>query len=192
MSGQESFVTTIAALLSDGWSKAAIRRSMRLFKCERNTDVEEFAHRRALSNELNGSTRTYLVLDGSAYEEDELVIMAFVSVALTATDYSGIAPEARREILGNVPGIWVNNSFPGYLIAELARDDEYDNEDVPGDMLMMHAESCIREAMELVGGGLVYLDCKGELVGYYNDFGYEEIYLDDRTGLHKMMKRLEA
>lgn len=38
----------------------------------------------------------------------------------------------------------------------------------------------------------MYLDCKDEMVSYYNNFGYEEIYRDEWTGLHKMMKRLEA
>ena len=192
MNVSQPTVTTIAALLEDGWSKAAIRKAMKAFECERSEDVEQFAHRRAVSNELNGSTRTYLVLDGDAYKDDRLDVVAFVSVALTATDYSDVSPEDRRSILGNVPGIWVNNSFPGYLIAELARSDRHERDEVPGSLLVELAESMIRDAMRLVAGGLVYLDCKDELVDYYSGFDYEEIYIDARTGLHKMMKRLEA
>ena len=192
MKGKNLVVTPIAALLRDGWSKAAIRRAMRSFRCERNEDVEEFAHRRAVSNELNGSTKTYLVLDGDEFDNERLVVIAFVSIALTSTDYSEVSLEERRSILGSVPGIWVANSFPGYLIAELARCDEVDKDAINGAMLIRVAEGQIKEAMELVGGGLVYLDCKDEMVAYYGQFGYEEIYLDERTALHKLMKRLEV
>ena len=183
---------SIDALLKQEWSKASIRKAMKEFRCERNQDVEEFAHRRAVGNETNGSTRTYLTLDDELFDRDMLRVAGFVSVALTSTDYSGVSLEERRSILGNVPGIWVASSFPGYLIAELARDDRYGSDQVNGELLINFAEARIRDAMTLVAGGLVYLDCKDEMVGYYNGFGYEEIYLDERTGLHKMMKRLEA
>lgn len=103
---------SIDALLKQEWSKASIRKAMKDFKCKRNDDVEEFAKRRAVGNEVNGSTRTYLALDDEAFDDDRLVVAAFVSIALTSTDYSTVPEEVRRTILGNVPGVKRYRHFP--------------------------------------------------------------------------------
>lgn len=42
--------------------------------------------------------------------------------------------------------------------------------------------------MKSVGGKIIYLDCKDGLVSYYEKQGYSELFVDAKTGLHKMLK----
>ena len=92
--------------------------------------------------------------------------------------------------MGRVPGVQSSNFFPGYLVAQLARDDRYTHEDFDASVLLPLAEDMIHGAISVVGGRFAYIDCRDELVGYYERQDYESLYYDEDRELHKLIKPL--
>lgn len=181
-------LVSIGDLLASGASKSSVKRALWAFQCARNDDVVSFLRKHAVNNELNGASRTYLALDFEAMTQGRIVIVAFFTLAIAVTDYTGISAERRLEIMGHVPGIESNSYFPGYLLAQLARDDRYTRDDFNCLDLVALAEEYISEAIGYVGGRVIYLDCKKPLVSYYERQGYEVLCYDSERGLHKMLK----
>lgn len=188
MSQVEIILKPLRELLSSGVSKTSIRTALKKFVCSRDRDVEFFLGTHAIQNEYSGASRTYLALEEKSFHEGKLNIVAFVTLAVTDTDYSRISDEDRRTILGSVPRLKTNDFFPGYLLAQLARADAYSHEDFDCSALLVFAEDLIESASKVVGGHIAYLDCKRGLVGYYAAQGYSVLYFDESTELYKMMK----
>lgn len=183
-------VKPLGELLAEGFSKSSLRRTFSHFTCRRDEDVSYFLKAHALQNEETGASRTYLVLDSDALDASKLTLVAFFTLAITVTDYSKVSHERRKNLLGSVPGVNTSCYFPGYLVAQLARDDRYTHEDFDASRLLPLAEDLMRSSVRTVGGRLAYIDCKDELVDYYGRQSYEELYYDDSKGLHKLVKSL--
>ena len=184
-------IVSLGELLAKGVSKSSIRRAFSRFSCERDADVGFFLKAHAIQNELTGASRTYLAIDSGAFEnEQRLEVVAFLTIAITVTDYTSIAVDDRLEIMGRVPGVETANFFPGYLVAQLARDDRYTHDDFDASELLPFAEDLMREAVGVVGGRFAYLDCRPELLGYYSLQDYAPLYYDEDKGLRKLIKSL--
>ncbi|MBR3328392.1 MAG: hypothetical protein IKG22_13815 [Atopobiaceae bacterium] len=183
-------IVALAELLDGGFSKQAIRRAFSRFSCERDPDVSLFLKAHAIQNEATGASRTYLALSSDALDEDRLEVLAFVTVAVSVTDYTGIDLGRRLQIMGRVPGVESANFFPGYLVAQLARDDCYTHDDFDASRLLPFAGDVIAGAIAVVGGRFAYIDCRDELVGYYKRQDYEPLYYDEGRDLHKLVKPL--
>lgn len=188
---QRKELIPLRLLLNEGkFSKKAIERALNAFQCERDSDIHVFLKQRALPNETAGATRTYLIVDYDAYEQDILSIVAFFALAIVSTDFSSVSDEDRKSILGKVPGLRTNSHFPGYLISHFARDDRYSNEQIPGRDIMEVIEDIVIDASAAVGGSTMYLDCRDCMISYYSQYGYIELYRDDETELNKMVKKV--
>ena len=80
--------------------------------------------------------------------------------------------------------------YSSYLIAHLAKDDSVKEKMI--DILLDHAFALIYEAQEIVGGRLVYLDCKNEpkIIKLYEENGFEYFNTSESTGLKQYYKIL--
>lgn len=183
-------IKPLGGMLAEGFSKSSLRKAFSRFSCKRDPDVSFFLKAHAIQNEGTGASRTYLVLSSDALDEYRLEIVAFLTIAITVTDYTDIDMKRRLQVMGRVPGVEVANFFPGYLVAQLARDDRYTHEDFDASGLLQFAEDRMLDAATAVGGRFSYVDCRDELVGYYEGQDYERLYFDEARGLHKMIKPL--
>ena len=96
----------------------------------------------------------------------------------------------KAAVLGKVPGVATRSAFPGYLIAQLARSDEFSHDDFDASMLLPFAENQFCECIRRIGGSIEYVDCREELLGYYEQQGFSELYFDEKTQLFKLFKDL--
>lgn len=189
-------VALLDLIQGDQFSNSEIKRKLAEFRCSGDSDVETYLRRFAYTNEKSGVSRTYLALDYDRYTGDHLLppIVAYFTLSMTSTDYSGVDQEIKEELLGFVPKDVRRDHFSGYLLAQIGRSDDYDHEKLNGADLLVEAEIKIADAMRLVGGRVVYLDCKNSnsLISLYKKNGYAVLYEADE-GDHpvKMAKALE-
>ncbi|MCI8425048.1 MAG: hypothetical protein HFJ72_05230 [Adlercreutzia sp.] len=180
-------------LLRGGVSSQLLQEKLNGFRCERDTDVARFLQLYAIDNERLGASRSYLIADREALDSDgTLRLVAFFTLAITSTDYSSVSNRAKRRILGDYPRVSREGHFPGYLLAQLARDDRFTRDDLDCSNLLSFAESIVDAAADAVGGNLLYLDCKEPLVGYYERFGYTALPHLTHDGFFKMFKSLSG
>ena len=163
-------------------------KQIREFCCVKDPDVESFLKEKAIIFERSGISRTYFYVTNNGPLSD---IVAFFSVAITATDFKNIEKRHRSKILGATPYRDFHDHFGGLLVAQLARCDKYTSEDINGSELITAAEKTIEQGRVFLGGRVLYLDCKKPLVSLYEQNSYKLLQSDPYSnGLYKMFKMM--
>jgi hypothetical protein len=185
-------VAPLGELIDDGFDVGLLENRLKGFRCVRDEQLESFAHDLALFYEAKGYGRTYLVFDTTDEARDEIpAIVAFFTLALTATDYSGINKSKKEKVLGSKPGRNTFKAFAGILIGQLARDDRYGSDFINGSELLGECERYINYGRHYLGGRIVYLDCRRELVKTYQKSDYKQLTdVPSDEGYFKMYKVL--
>jgi hypothetical protein len=159
------------------------------FCCVRDEDVQTFIRDKAIRYERSGLSRTYFYVTNRETEEADVV--AYFSVAITSVDYTKVSKTKRERVLGGTPGRANRDHFGGLLIAQLARDDRFDESVINGAELVEACEEIIELGRSYLGGRVIYLDCKEELLLLYERSGYKLLlHTPFENGLYKMTKTL--
>jgi hypothetical protein len=168
-------------------------RLIKEFSCAKDTDVEHFLKNNAIYYERKGLSRTYLYVTDDV---DAPAIAAYFSVAITATNFQGISKSRKAKVLGFKPGRDTKDHFGGILVGQLARADGFGVLDINGHEMMKDTEAVIEKGRYYIGGKLVYIDCKGPLVGFYRENGYSPVmeapYPDGYYKMFKVLPELAA
>jgi hypothetical protein len=94
-------------------------------------------------------------------------------------------------VLGFKPGRNTKDHFGGILIGQIARADDFSSSDINGREMIYDAEDIIRQGRYFLGGKIVYLDCKKQLIEFYQENGYSLVVQESfPNGYYKMFKTL--
>ena len=79
------------------------------------------------------------------------------------------------------------SEVPSYLIGQLAKDDKYRTA-INGSLVLNYAISVILSAEHLVGGRVVYIECRDipKLVAFYANNGFKLLRRDPSDALLQM------
>jgi hypothetical protein len=158
------------------------------FYCEKDPDVESFLKGNSINYERIGLSRTYLYIDD---EHKSAPIVAYFSIAIAATSFQGISRSRKSKVLGFKPGRDTKDHFGGILVAQLARADDFSSSDINGQEILDDAENIIEQGRYYLGGKIVYLDCKKDLIRFYQGVGYELVIPEPYPNVYyKMFKIL--
>jgi hypothetical protein len=153
------------------------------FKCEKNSDIEEFLKKKAVLFETQSKSKTYLLLDKERFSRGKVHLLAYFSVALKVLDISVLNLSNRKikELDGfsaKIRGEAINE-FPVYLIGQLAKNDLY-KDDIDGEIIIRQAMSVISSAQEKVGGRIILVECDEipALVEFYETHSFSVIRRD--------------
>ncbi|MDE6059511.1 MAG: hypothetical protein K2G44_05700 [Clostridia bacterium] len=141
-----------------------LREVFSSFQCVKSPDEQDFLRYKAIDYEEHNKARTYLLLDDKG-------IAAYFSLAFKSIDLQNTSPDKRKRMTGGESN---SCTYSAFLIGHIAKDDRV--KEKLGDQIIEMANDLLLEAQEIVGGRLVYIDCKGipELIEYYerNHFTY--------------------
>ena len=102
-----------------------------------------------------------MILDEEALTDGKIAIIAYFTVSMKALNLrEGISKNVRKHLdgLGNKQG----STFVVYLIGQLGKNDTYRSE-IDGKELITRAIATIKEAYEIVGGGIFSLSVNRSL-----------------------------
>ncbi len=150
------------------------------FSCKQNYDEEDFLKTKAFDYEKHNKARTYLVMDDGE-------IVAYFSLAFKSIDLQPLSKNQKKKITAGESG---DDTYSAYLIGHIAKKDGYDKK--MGEFLLDSAIDLIFEAQKIVGGRLVYLDCKDQkkLIELYENYGFSYFNTSEKTGLLQYYKKL--
>ena len=77
------------------------------------------------------------------------------------------------------------NLIPCYLIGQLARFDNINKEELPGNVIFSTIDSAVKKAQHFFGGRMISVDCVDDLVPYYINRGF--IRLNKIDDLNQMV-----
>ena len=119
------------------------------FSVSRNPDVECFIHDSAIAYEKSNNARSFIFINESGRP------LGFVSLALS---YLKLPENASNSLKKRLRGYGRLSSYiiPCYLIGQLARLDNVDKEDLPGNVIFSTIDYAVKEAQRFFGGGKDY------------------------------------
>ena len=156
-----------------------LQRAFSSFRCAKNEDEEDFLHNKAVGFEQSNKARTYLVFD-------EEGIAAYFSLAIKTIDLQDISLSKKKDMLAGETA----KTYSAFLIGHIAKNDRV--KESLGDYILNNAISLLLQAQEIVGGRLVYLDCKDiePLKAFYQKNGFKYFQTSPESKLLKYYKKI--
>ncbi len=174
-SWREEPIIPLSELLKIDGALSLVERALSSFKCEKNSDEEDFLHNKAISYERHNKARTYLV-----YDDSYLHLLGYFTIAFKSIDLKNISKTKRKDMTAGEDV----EAYSAYLIGHIAKNSDL-HTDLKGTQLLQYAKSVIAEARDLIGGRLIYIDCKDieKLKTFYLDNGFKYFNTSEKTGL---------
>jgi hypothetical protein len=168
------YLVSLRSLIQAGDERLLeIETQLKEFSCARNTDVQSFIREKAIRYERSGLSRAYLYLKTNKSIGNRYSVVAYFAIAITSVDFTGVSRSKRTKVLGGTPGRDDQEHFGGLLVAQLARDDSYDSAVIDGTELLEDCEAMVEQGRIYLGGRMLYVDCREELVRFYERNGYK-------------------
>lgn len=168
------------------YDETYVAKALSDFECAySNDDAEDvvyFLLKKAIPYEHDGYTRTYLIINDVKWEQGEIQIDGYFSIAIKNIYFKHTDPKILDAIFGEKS----KNNYPAYLIGQLARG-KYSPKG-SGACYLQLALNYIANASEIVGGRLVYLDCSKDRQAYYEDKGFAFLQNKHNSNLIQMYK----
>ena len=174
-----SLKTLIESYKAENVSLSDLAEAFSSFHCKNNLDEETFLKEKAIDFELKNKARTYLVFDNDN-------IIAYFSLAFKSIDLKNVSTNLKKKMTAGESC----DTYPAFLIGHIAKNDN-----VPlklGNILLDIANNLFYQAQLVVGGRLVYLDCKDipKLRKFYENNGFKLFKQSETTGLLQYYKKL--
>ncbi len=173
------------------------------FSCAYDEDIQNFLHNRAIDFENLLKSRTYLVIDEEQFENpafslDKLTIYGYISLAVKVFTVPETTSNRQRQQLDGFSakehGKQISN-FPCYLIGQLARNSNVPKDTISGAELLKIANTIIGEAVKLVGGRNILVECRNneKLIQFYLNNGFYKVSQvpDENQTMIQLIRRFE-
>ena len=158
------------------WLPEEVERFLGGFTCKRDKELESFLHTKAVEYEKRDLARTFILIS-------ENKIIGYFSLANTVLEIKEGWPISNtlKKKMNAADG-----PIAAYLIGQMSKADDV-NEKVGGEMIGV-AMSMINEMRKIGGGRVVCVDCKRELLKFYEENGFKIISNPSEDGLYRMVR----
>jgi hypothetical protein len=144
---------------------------------------------KALEFERRNAARTYLILDNAAVQRGGFVIVAYFTLANKPLVFG---EKLSKSAIKAIDGFSKNvTSVGSIIIGQLGKDDVY-GRNIKGSEIIDSAMEWIYDAAEIIGGRIVFLECRDEtkLVDFYSRNGFTYLQTNPSSGLLQLVRRL--
>ena len=171
----------IKTFCEDKGSLDILKETLSNFCCSKNPDEENFLRDKAIDYERLNKARTYLLVDENDF------IVGFFSLAFKSIDLQGVSKQKKKDLTAGESN---EATCSAYLIGHIAKDDRIKQS--MGDRILEVAINLLLDAQKIVGGRIVYLDCKDEdkLIKLYERNNFKWFNVSEKSGLQQYYKKL--
>lgn len=165
----------VIKIKGDSFKNGDIETLLHSFSCKNNRNVENFIRYKAINNELNDFTKTYLVLN------DDYNLIGYFSITVKTFNFDeSISKSVRQEITRNKH----NESFNSILIAQLGKNDNYKNE-ITGSQLLGYALDVCLKVYGIIGLRIASVEYEQSdfLMNFYTQNGFRFLQGNDKYEL---------
>lgn len=174
--------------------KDTLVEALKLFKCCKDTDVQDFLNNKAIDFEIRGWATTYLLLNGDDFENGILTVEGYFSLTHKAVIFDeDVSGSMRNKLTGTKRA--ESQSF--VLIGQLGKYmNKIDKENIVSSKLT--SQELLDDAMGIVSKSSDYIICRNVIIEckdidkvrqIYRDYGFSELQFDG--DLHTMYLKLE-
>ena len=158
-----------------------LEKALSSFRCSKSDDEEKFIKERAIDFEKTNKARTYLLVSNNA-------IIAYFTLAIKSIDFESTVSPAKKKSIS--AGSSNTKTYSAYLIGHIAKDDSVQEE--MGTIILDQCFDLIKESQKIVGGRIVYLDCKDEekIKNIYITNGFKFLQKSENTQLLQYYQKI--
>lgn len=155
------------------------------FSCYQDVDIERFLYDKAIKFENLNKAKTYIIYDEDQVNRpdfclDQLTIYGYITLSLKILT---VPPETSGNKRKNIDGFSSRlhgkpiSDFPCYLIGQLAKNSNIEDNKLTGNELLRFAYEVIASAVDAVGGRYMMIECHNnpKLIEFYARNGFDEI-----------------
>jgi len=147
------------------------------FSCSKDTSVQNYLRKIAIKHETSRISRTYLIFDSDPKKR----LVAYITIAIRCLNLGDEQCDVTLLDEMNVNG----GIAQSYLVGQLGKIDGYDKK--VGEFAMDFALDLIEEASQIVGCRAVRLDCRDDLLKYYQRKGFRLLNRNNEKDLNRMV-----
>lgn len=149
------------------------------FKCEKDLDLENFLHNKAIDFEKQNICKTFVLMDTT-----NLQIIAYFSIALKVLECDSLDISNTQRAKFKIKS---KRYTPVFLIGQLAKSSLYKDK-INAKEILEYAELIISNARKLVGGNLILVEVKDieKLIKIYENFAFIQV---KKSELIQMIKK---
>lgn len=153
----------------------SLYRTINTFKCNKlGKDEEYFLKHQSINFEMENKSRTYLI-----FKDNSLI--AYFTLTFKSIDLSRLSKNKSKKLTAGESN---DKNYPSYLIGHIAKDERVKIKNFISYIL----DQCLFilfKSQKLIGGRLVYLDCKDSfrLIKMYEDYGFRYFNRNENSGL---------
>lgn len=155
-----------------------LQRALSLFKCSKDSDIEQFLHDKAIEYNARRVCYTYLICDEEAFDKGEISVQAYFTLSMKNIAFSAeVCNNQKRKIAGYTD----RTSEPVVLIGQLGK---YISEDFVANIslgeILNFADEIIQNATELIPCRASLVECSFQVhdKGLYSNEGYKYLQQD--------------
>ncbi|MDD2429981.1 MAG: N-acetyltransferase [Eubacteriales bacterium] len=179
----KGYVVAKITQMIDAFGEDQVHKYLSEFRCVINQDVERFLQQNAVNSDKQGFSTTRLVF---ASYQDAPVLAGYFTLAnkvlvICKSCRLNSQMKSRVRRFGNYNKELKQREIPAPLIAQLGKNDTYAQYHlISGDDLLEIATEHVRQALRILGGRVVYLECEDtpRLLEFYKRNGF--VVFDDR------------
>lgn len=168
----------LSELLKDNGSEDIAHFLKMNFRCERNKDIEQFLHNKAIRFEQARIARSYLIFD------EQFNLTAYFTLS-----FKSIAVKTSKSRLKRLTGGLTNdNKISVYLIGQIGKNSAIKNNPVCLNDILDEILPLIEMAQSISGGRAVILECENNsrLIAHYEKHGFNLIDTENESELKTM------
>lgn len=174
-------------------SKEKLIASMSSFKCNREKDMEVFLCSQSILYDESAIGKTFLIIDKTELLNGNFIIAGFYTIANSTVNIESLSGNKKKKLLGNIPNRNKLKNAPALLIGQIGRNDAYNHDDLPGEIILQECYSDLRRAQNITGGRILILECREKTYEkFYSNHGFVKLYdSPDEHGLYTVYKNFK-
>ena len=163
------------SMMIEEWAAEDVTEYLCSFICDRDKELELFLRNRAVEFERRDLARTFLLV----HDERIIGYFSLASTVLEIKDEWPVSNTLKKKMNA------VEGPTTAFLIGQVCKAKGV--EEKIGPQIIDKAMGMFRKAREICGGRVVCVDCKRELLGFYEENGFRVISESSESGLFRLV-----
>lgn len=159
--------------MAERMSPDELQGALGSFICSRDASIERFIHDEALAFAEDMYGTTYCFVDEGAWLSGKVTICGIFTLAIAATDFSGLSKSQMKKVFGHKTRGKVGPHRGAWLLGQFARADGVAPHELSGKEMYRCVLEVLRSLREASSGRVLVLECAPELVPVYESYDFK-------------------
>lgn len=174
------------------YSKTFYNQIIKSFVCSRNHELEKFLAVDAIVFEESHISRTYLIINLDFKNNKKSILAGYFTLSANRViDVSKVSKTCKKKYFCGIANYEEKENEGVFLIGQLARNDDFSNMELPGEIIFKEIYRIFIEVFDKVGGRVIMVECEDNIKNIYLKQGFTWIGVNETNNLNTFLRRTD-